>query len=111
MKNFTYLFLLVLLQLFGAAQNLLQVKKLTPSNRAAEDVFGLTAIAVDGVNAIIGSPGKFVINGTVVEKYAGGAHSFLLTDNGWGETGFIQSRTVSQVDNFGTAIAMNNGGC
>ena len=105
MKNFTPLLFLIALPIFGLGQDLLQDNKIIPANRDAEDAFGF-AIAVDGIDAMIGSPGK-----SSFKKYAGGIHSYLLNNKGWTETEFIRNQLENSVDNFGHSIAMHDGVC
>lgn len=105
MKIFTPLFLLIALPFFGLGQDLLQDNKIIPANRDTEDAFGF-GIAVDGIDAMIGSPGK-----SSFKKYAGGIHSYSLNNRGWIETEFIRNKVENSVDNFGHSIAMHDGVC
>ena len=85
----------------GGADSWGQVTKLTTSNAAASDHFGI-AVSLSGDTALVGSYGDFFYSGSayIFERNQGGA-------NNWGQVAKLTASDAAGSDYFGHAVSLS----
>ncbi len=79
-----------------------QTAKLTASDGAANDLFG-SAVALDGMEALVGAPAATVDGNNLV----GAAYAFAENAGDWSETQKLVAGDGAQGDSFGSALALS----